>query len=228
VLESVLWIAPLQAINHQPSHEAREHPAVVLITARRADNRRVVYCCGVLLASKYVLTAAHCAEGCDSWGVTAPYASKPPALAHSHVARIHPAYKRGSWEHDLAVLRLESPIELAQEFPSLAGGTLLPLGTGLVVVGRNENGKLSQDRLYEARVTLSPFPSNLNVYGILPEPIAEGDSGGPVFLARKGQTLAAVISGGIGFSRGNLATGCCVPLTEKHKQWIERELRTSP
>jgi secreted trypsin-like serine protease len=212
------------AIKQKPAREATDYPEAVLITARNSKMHKEGSCSGVLLASRVVLTAAHCLEGFDSWTVTAPYAKGGAATTSSRTAKIHPDHQPGTYEHDLGLLILDEPIVLESKFPTLPDGDLYPLDTQLIAIGRVDNGKLSQARLFQAAVSVVAFPDNLNVYGGNPQVAEKGDSGGPVFRKGDRRELAAVVSGHTEFNRRNVATDLYIPLTGKNREWIVKQM----
>jgi secreted trypsin-like serine protease len=214
----------VQAIKHKPSSEARGHPEAVLITSRNSRAKVETTCSGALIAPNVVLTAAHCVDHFDQRDVLAPYAKKEANRATTKTARVHPDFKRGRYENDLAVLILDRPIDIGAKFPTIHGGNLLRIDTRLVVVGRVDNGTSAKDKLFLAPATLVAFPDNVNVYGGNPQVIERGDSGGPLFVAGKEQEIAAIVSGYLNFSRWNVPTDLYVPLDAKKKEWVQRQI----
>src|SRR5262249_13318769 len=143
-------------------------------------------------------------------------------------ARIHPKYRPGQKEFDLAVLILDEAVDIDKPFPTLHDGELLPIETKLNVIGRVANGKVSGDRLFQAVVTLVANRSNANVYGGNPHVCEHGDSGGPVFVAGKANEVVAIVSGGLQESRANVPTDIFVPITRASREWILRQVPKGP
>jgi hypothetical protein len=163
-------------------------------------------------------------EGFDTWEVTAPYAKSGQARARTKTAKIHPRHKLKTFDHDLAVLILDDAIAIDHEFPALWKGDLHPIGTKLVVVGRVDHGTVSRTKLFEAPVTLVQLLDNINLYGGHPQVGEEGDSGGPVFVPGKHPEIAAVVSGGIRFSRNNVPTDVYIPICRQNRPWILQQI----
>jgi secreted trypsin-like serine protease len=212
------------ALKGRSNREANDHPEAVLLLSKSSAHHKSVSGSGALIARNVVLTAAHCVEGFDHWDILAPYAKNGPAKASAKIAKVHPQHKGGNFEHDLAVIILDSPIDIDRKYPTLYGGNLFPINTKLVALGRVDKGTISTAKLFKAEVPLSPFPGNLNVYGGNPQVSEKGDSGGPVFVAGKEREIVAVISGFVEFSRRNVATDLYVPLDEKTRDWIVKQI----
>jgi hypothetical protein len=212
------------AVKQKPSREATDYPEAVLITARNSKTRKEGYCSGALIASRVVLTAAHCLEDFDSWTVTAPYAKGGPATSTSRTARVHPDHQRGSFENDVGLLILDEPIALEGKFPTLHGGDPYALETPLVAIGRVDNGKVSHAKLFRAPVSVVAFPDNIHVYGGNPQVVEKGDSGGPVFVSGKRREIAGVVSGHTEFNRRSVATDLYIPISGKSKEWIVKQM----
>jgi hypothetical protein len=212
------------AIQRKPSLEANDHPEAVLLTARNSKTTQGGKCTGVLNDSRAVLTAAHSVAGFDTWEVMVPYAKNKAAKTTSKTAKVHPEYRTDRMVNDLAVLILDDAIDIGRPFPTLHGGDLHPIETKLVVVGRVNNGQLSQTQLFKTAITLVPFPGNINVYGGNPHVVEEGDSGGPVYVLNKDKEIAALVSGNIGFTRSNVRTDLLIPISRNNKAWILRQI----
>ena len=190
----------------KPSHEAKSRSAVVLITMWKSGEKSGERheCFGTLLSPDTVLTAAHCIKDFVRWHVLALYAKNGPVWAAAKSARSHPKYIPRTGENDLAVLSLEGKIAIAGDFPTLYSGRLLPIGSGLIVVGRVDNAMRSESKLFEARTAVAEFPASLNVYRAITTVSEEGDSGGPVFSLDKEKEIVAVVSGGTRLTRANV------------------------
>lgn len=216
--------AEVRGIKHKPSAEANDHAEAVLIKSRNARNQKDGSCSGVLIAPDVVLTAAHAVDGFDTWEVTAPYAKGGPFKARSKTVKFHPNHRVGTFENDLAVLILDAKIDIGRKLPTLYGGALLPINTKLLVIGRTDNGSISNTKLFLTPATRVQFPDNINVYGGNPQLVERGDSGGPVFVAGKEQEIVGLISGYVEFSLRNVATDLYVPITPKNREWILQQV----
>jgi hypothetical protein len=211
------------AIRREPPVEGKDYPEAVLVEGR-GGGRRASHGCGVLVGPKAVLTVAHNVAGFASWAVTAPYAPGGPQRRTARTVQVYPGYKPDDLETDLAVVRLDEPLDPGRAFPRLYDGELLPLETKLVCLGRVANGRLSADRLYQAPATLANFPGNVNLYGGFPAQTEPGDSGGPVYRAGGGErVLVALVLGRLSESRANVATDAFLPLSRRSAAWVREQ-----
>jgi hypothetical protein len=220
----VLALPHVHAIKKRPSLEASDHPEVVLVTARTSKGTEIGKSSGALIAPNAVLTAAHGMSKFDAWEVTAPYAKNGPLRARSRTPKVHPDFKPGVTEHDLAVLVLDGNIDIGAKYPALHDGDLYPIDTKLVILGRVRNGTLSNTQLFKAPVALVQFPGNTHLYGGLPHVVEEGDSGGPVFVTGKDAEIAALVSGHVGLTRSTVHTDCFIPINRRNRAWILRQI----
>ena len=223
------FLAPPEAlaIKQKKSQEVSDHPEVVLIAARNSRTRQGGLCSGALIAPHAVLTAAHGVASFDTLAVTAPYVKDGPVRSAVKAVYVHPHAKDRPLENDLAVLILREPIRVGRKCPSLHAGDLFPLETKLLVVGRVDNGRVSQARLFRTGVTLVAYRGNTNVYGGHPQVVEEGDSGGPVFVQGKEQEIVAVVSGNIAASMSNVPTDVYTPISRRNRDWILRQIPAS-
>jgi secreted trypsin-like serine protease len=217
----------VRAIKRKPSQEISDHPEIVLVAARNSRTRLAGLSSGTLIAPHAVLTAAHGVAPFDTLAVTAPYVKGGPVRSAVKAVHIHPHYRDQPLENDLAVLILREPIRVGRKCPTLHAGDLLPLETKLAVVGRVDNGRISQTRLFRTDVTLVAYRGNTNVYGGNPQVVEEGDSGGPVFVHGKEQEIVAVVSGNVAASRANVPTDVYTPISRRNRDWILRQVPPS-
>jgi hypothetical protein len=212
------------AIRRDPPTEGKGYPETVLVESRGAGDRRVSHGCGVLIGPKAVLTVAHAVAGFESWAVTAPYAPGGPQRRTARTVHIYPNHKPDDLETDLAVVRLDEPLDPGRAYPRLSDGELLPLETQLVCLGRVANGRLSADRLFQAPSTLANFPGNVNLYGGFPAQTEPGDSGGPVYRDGRGERLlVALVLGRLSESRANVATDAFLPISRRNAAWAREQ-----
>lgn len=162
---------------------ATDYPETTLISFQDAANGNFA-CTGVLVAPRLTLTAGHCVASQHGWHVRAPYAGNVdvPATRSS----LFDYTDRGGDlvfgnEHDVAVLVLDSPINLAS-YPIIASQ---PAGDGAAVtdVGRDQGSTISETDVFREQGTVADAASLGYPYDYAgPDLIQPGDSGGPVFL----------------------------------------------
>ncbi|HHF0487833.1 trypsin-like serine protease [Vibrio diabolicus] len=184
------------------------------------------YCGASYIGNGYVLTAAHCVEG-DSPNQIAVkiggvvYNGTDGVRANVSEIHMHPAYRRATLSHDLAVLKLDSVLQGVAAV-EIADGSLTQyasIGDWLTVagLGRTSEGGSSPSRLQEVDVplvsdtTCRQAGGNYTTVGEvsfcagIPQggiDSCQGDSGGPIVINRGGViTQLGVVSWGIGCAR---------------------------
>jgi secreted trypsin-like serine protease len=229
VVTVVCWLPPAaQAIETKSSSEATNYPEAVLISSSSRHGNGASRCTGVLIDSRVVLTAAHGVVDFEAWEVTAPYAKGGPATVKATTMRPHPDFDPKSFENDLAILILETPIELQGPFAELHQGDLCRIGSKLTLIGRVNEGKVQSDRLFQGTVERTCIYGNINLYGGFPRVAERGDSGGPVFIGGDGHELVGIIVGGLMASRANVPLDVYAPITEKNRRWALNQVPGEP
>ncbi|CAI6341141.1 unnamed protein product [Periconia digitata] len=195
---------------------AGDAPFIVAIS--RSGN---AHCGGSLIDSTTVVTAAHCTQpyAVNTLTIRAGSLQRTSGGVTSNVAskRVHPNYNANTYENDIAVIKLSTPIpesdtikyaKLAASGSDPAAGTTLTVaGWGSTRSGGSATTELRKvDVPVVARATCDSNyqPEGLSVTSDMfcaapsggGKDSCQGDSGGPIFDSSK--TLVGTVSWGIG------------------------------
>lgn len=194
------------------------HQVLLFITCPKSR----YMCGGTLLNNRWVLTAAHCARGAANIEAHIgahsydDLAGDRHRQVHSSVRQIivHSGYIPDLAANDLALLELTHAVEFSPTVQPAAlpdPKMVLARNEEFLVSGwgRTSNGDSHAQRLQFARLQLvsnaicrplyNPFvirDSTLCAHGVNRQSVCNGDSGGPMVLARDGKTLVGVTSFG--------------------------------
>lgn len=202
-------------------------------------NARGGVCTGIVLSSRAVLSAAHCAAGGTDLRVHWKDGSEPVLLQPASVS-VHPEFNGDAIANrrrsiDLVLLRLSSPLPGRFVPATLVDGGLPRAGSPVTLAGygvlREGEARTTGTYRSAALATVEPYgPGRILIWaadpagaGKAPGPGAcQGDSGGPITLA--GGDVVAVASwstGPKGKSCGLLSQGV---LVAPQRGWIDRTL----
>ncbi|XP_054157647.1 ovochymase-2-like [Oppia nitens] len=218
---------------------AHRYPWMVSIGSSRGSP----FCGGALINNLYVLTAAHCVvdENPESIGVRIGQHSlqEPTPILKISAIKLHDDYDSVSQKNDIAVLRLQNPIQYNENIePVCIPPSDLDDPDGLWVSGwgRTDEGGRTSDRLNEVTLPQYSLAKCENKYaglvsdkqlcagGIKGQDACQGDSGGPLQSKINGKVnIVGIISWGIGCARENYPG--VYTRVSAYLKWIEDKTR---
>jgi hypothetical protein len=203
-------------------------------------NARGGVCTGIVLSSRAILTAAHCAAGGTDLRIHWKDGGGEPVLIPPATVALHPEFdakaitaRRRSI--DLALLRLSAPLPARFQPADLMDGGLPRVGSGLALAGYGvaREGDARSTGTYRSAelVAVEPYgPGRILLWAADPSGLGkrpggsacQGDSGGPMF-GESGGVIAVTSwsTGPAGKNCGLLSQGV---LVAPQRAWIDRTL----
>ncbi|KAG1702306.1 hypothetical protein DVH05_010096 [Phytophthora capsici] len=197
--------SPADRIYGGTAVDATKYPYVVQLTINEEG-----LCGGTLIASQFVVTAAHCVSEKPT-SITATMGSVVRAVRSY---KVHPDYDPNTLDNDVAVLKLRSAVDIKTVRLAKANGSDNKVGTAAVAFGwgLTESGELSSDlnKVSLRLISNSDCRKANNDQLIITRGMlcawngegkdsCQGDSGGPLFA---NGVLVGIVSFGIDESCG--------------------------
>ncbi|MGV7219682.1 S1 family peptidase [Bradyrhizobium sp. UFLA05-112] len=237
---AMLFTVPAQAIvgGGTPQSEGVARSIVTIVGSRGN------FCTGSLIATRLVLTAAHCVQPGAEYKILDYGADGKPQLQNVRAVAIHPSFNMQAMQShrataDVALLQLEIPLKGkstsqmdAPQIPIVIGSRFTIAGVGVTVPGDGKSSGVTR----VAGLVVTGQPGTLQMR--LVDPVTNGvragigactgDSGGPAF---EDKLSGPVVVGVISWSTGpNGSAGCggmtgVTPLT-LYRDWILQTARS--
>jgi len=241
----------VQPLNHTGSFGVWPWQVLVIEWKHLGKNKKIQNKCGgVLLNSKFVLISAHCQSesstdftvGLGDYNGSKTYGPKSEVTLNVKKVFVHPNYMAGTFDNDLALLELDSPVTFQEHILPICLPTIESKYVGVVatVAGWRSlmHGDSLTEKLQEVQLHIITnsdcqawFQEKNSKKIIKPELMCaaywssnscEGDSGGPLTLrGPDGRwVLVGTVMDGIKCAKPNLPG--VYMRTSHYRPWIDR------
>jgi trypsin len=220
--------------------DIKHHPWQVALNI--SVGNEILLCGGSIIGQRWVLTAAHCfPQAAKATGVRAKAGVTNYALAGTwsviEQVIVHEAYNPKTFENDIALIKLKSPLA-GRVIPLASAGTIIPIGAALEVTGWGATGEggdasrvLQKGNVpnadtsacnaadaYNGQIKAGMMCAGYRDGGV---DSCQGDSGGPLlWRTSDGPILVGVVSWGEGCAR-KLRFGVYTRVSA-YRDWIDR------